>query len=53
MDCEYCKTEITRKDANALRHTNIEQPIPIHYFCCEEHKLLWVYSLQENDDNES
>ena len=47
--CNYCgNKEKTIRDW--IKHINIEQPKKIHYFCCKEHKLKWMYRIQKNND---
>ncbi|MFO8018727.1 MAG: hypothetical protein R6U96_08840 [Promethearchaeia archaeon] len=49
MYCEYCDKKIKNLKRGAKTHTNICQPIKVHYFCCRECKDKWCFAVQKDE----
>lgn len=51
--CPYCNRVFSKylPKARSLKaqHNNIEQNPKRKFFCCEEHKLQWIFEIQRRE----
>lgn len=49
MFCEFCEKKIKNSGRGMKTHTNICQPIQVHYFCSRECKDKWCFAVEKEE----
>ena len=49
IHCSFCNNRIIYRKKSVIRFININQDIPIPYFCSKECKHQWIYKKQKDN----